>query len=790
MFRYIKESMHAKILIVIIAFMSVGAVASITYELRIKERDLLEEKLRASRFMAKPVLDVIFEDMVEERADLARRLLQTLGRVKGVEIRIIRNNGVEEAFQDLKTIEKVRKKYGRIRPEWLAGHADKKVNVAPYTDSPQFRKAYRAFSKDWHRGDVYYMEERGGGRVFTYLKPIERKSACGACHTGSEARGIIMISTPLDEMYARLARNREQWFIAGILCVFLGGVIISILVKKTVTGPLHRKVSIIKRIASGDAGISERLEVRSMDEIGCLAEAVNNMLDRLEKRAEENRILFNSVEKGKAEWMATFDSIHDLISIHDRDDRIIRVNTALAQKCGKDPAEIIGRSCAELFYGGVGHAASCPHARTLETGSVMDVEVDTLVIDGTYKITTFPIKNEKGEINAVVHVARDISMEKSLGEKLLHAEKLSSMGKLVAGIAHELNNPLMGIMGFSQLLMDTPDERQVKDVKGKLEKIYHESMRTARIVQNLLTFARATASKREYTDINETIKSTIDLRGYSLRSNNIEIKLDLDKTMPPTMVDKFQMQQVFINIINNAEDAMLEASGKGVLEIKTALKDGKIEITFSDNGPGVPPGIIGKVFDPFFTTKDVGRGTGLGLSITHGIVAEHGGSISMENIEGRGTRVRISLPVEDGGETVSTANAGLPGELPGKDLGGLSILLVEDEPSIRESISVFLRGEGLNVDVASNGADALAAMEGKEYALIVTDIKMSGINGIELYEQAAFKFPHLKKSFIMLTGDVFSEDTKTFIEEHGCPCLLKPFDPQELLEVIKRVRNS
>jgi nitrogen-specific signal transduction histidine kinase len=416
----------------------------------------------------------------------------------------------------------------------------------------------------------------------------------------------------------------------------------------------------------------------------------------------------------------------------------------------------------------------------------MDVEVDTLVIDGTYKITTFPIKNEKGEINAVVHVARDVSMEKTLGEKLLDAEKLSSMGKLVAGIAHELNNPLMGIMGFSQLLMDTPDERQVKDVKGKLEKIYHESMRTARIVQNLLTFARATASKREYTDINETIKSTIDLRGYSLRSNNIEIKLNLDKTIPPTMVDKFQMQQVFINIINNAEDAMLGASGKGVLEIKTALKDGQIEITFSDDGPGVPPGIIGKVFDPFFTTKDVGRGTGLGLSITHGIVAEHGGSISMESTEGRGTRVRISLPVEDGAETVPDADI----ELPGKDLGGLKILLVEDEPSIRESISVFLREEGLAVDVASNGAEALKAMGEKEYALIVTDMKMSGINGIELYEQTAFKFPHLKKSFIMLTGDVFSEDTKAFIEEHGCPCLLKPFDPRELLEVIINVRNS
>ncbi len=788
MFRYIKESIHAKILIVIIAFMSVGAVLSITYELRVKEQELLDEKLRASQFMAKPVIDVIFEDMIEGRADLARRLLKTLGRVQGVSIRIVRNNGVEEAFRDLKTIEKVRRRYGHVRPEWLAGHEDKKLNVAPGTDSPRFREAYRGFRKNWRSGDVFYREELGGREVVTYLQPIESKPACGACHEGSEARGIIMISTPLDEMYAVLAHSRKQWFIAGILGVFLGGLIISILVKKTVTGPLHRKVSIIKRIAEGDAGISERLEVSSMDEMGYLADAFNKMLKRLEIRAEENQKLFESVEKGKAEWMATFDSIHDLISIHDREDRIIRVNMALARKCGKEPARIIGMSCEDLFYGFVGHGASCPHARTVETGSVMDVEVDTLVIDGTYKITTFPVTNEAGEISAVVHVARDISMEKALGEKLLHAEKLSSMGKLVAGIAHELNNPLMGIMGFSQLLMNTPDDKQVKDVRGKLEKISYESMRTARIVQNLLTFARASASKREYTDINETIKRTIDLRGYSLRSNNIEIRLELDKNLPPTMADKFQIQQVFINIINNAEDAMLEANGKGVLEIKTNLIDGQIEITFVDDGPGVPPDIISRVFDPFFTTKDVGMGTGLGLSITHGIVAEHGGAIAMKNISGRGVKVTVSIPV------VGVADAGLGVEDavygPPRGLEGEALLFVEDEPSIRESLSIFLTDEGLRVDVASDGEEALRAMGRKEYAVVVTDLKMAGINGIELYKKATVKYPRLAERFILLTGDVFSAEAKAFIEEHRCPCLLKPFEPPELLSAIKRLLNA
>lgn len=789
MFRYVRESIHAKILIVIIALMSVGVIASITYELRVKERELLDDKLRASEFMAKPVLDVIYEDMIGQRADLARRLLKTLGGVEGVDIRIIRNNGVEEAFRDLKTIDKVRKKYGSVRQEWLTGHEDKKTNVASGTDSPKFRKAFADFKKNWNMGPIYYREKRNGHPVFTYLQPIESRPACGACHTGSGARGIIMITTPLDGMYATLAGNRRLWFIVGILSVFFGGVIISILVKKMITGPLRAKMSIIKRIADGDAGISERLEVRSMDEMGYLADAFNKMLNRLERRAEENRILFSSVEKGKAEWMATFDSIHDLISIHDKDDRIIRVNTALASKCGKTPAELIGKTCEELFYGGVGHADSCPHGRTISTGSVMDVEVDTLVIKGTYKITTFPVKNESGEIKTVVHVARDISMEKSLGEKLLHAEKLSSMGKLVAGIAHELNNPLMGIMGFSQLLMDTPDDKRIKDVRGKLEKIYNESMRTARIVQNLLTFARATASEREYRDINALIESTIDLRGYSLRSNNIEISLEFDKTLPPIMVDKYQTQQVFINIINNAEDAMLEARGRGTLKIKTAVIDGQVEITFTDDGPGVPLEIIGKVFDPFFTTKDVGRGTGLGLSITHGIVAEHGGSIIMENNPAGGAMVRISLPVEDGEKGAGMAEDVAYGPGIGKRLEGQTILLVEDEPAIRESLSIFLMGEGLVVDAVSDGAEALRAMEAKEYALIVSDLKMAGINGVELYKATVLKRPWLAERFIMLTGDVFSEEAKAFLEKHSCPCLLKPFEPPRLLEAINRLFN-
>ncbi|MFQ5442245.1 MAG: ATP-binding protein [Thermodesulfobacteriota bacterium] len=790
MFEYIKKSVHAKILVLIIGIMAVGVTASIFWELRSREQDLLEEKLKASRFMARPVLNAIYEDMLEERADLARRLLKTLSHVQGVEIKIIRSNGVEEAFRDLKTIKEVKKEYGEVKPEWTADHPDVESNLAKGSETEKFKEAYNTFKTDWKKGPTYYTEQRDGRPFFTYLNPIEKKPKCNTCHTGEGARGILMISTPLDDMYLILASNRNQWFVTGLVAVFLGGILISTLVKRSVTGPIRKNVEVIKRIADGKADISERVDVHSEDELGYLSSAFNNMLDSLEKRDEENKRLFKIIEKSKEEWVATFDSIQDLMSLHDRDDRVLKVNRALARKLNMRPEEMIGMSCKELFYGGEASHGKCPHNRTLTTGGVMDVEVDDLAVEGTYKLTTFPILSETGTVGAVVHVARDITLEKLLREQLLHAEKLSSVGKLVAGIAHELNNPLMGIMGFSQILIDTSDDKSVGEIKGKLEKIYHESMRTARIVQNLLTFARAKKTEREYTSINETIEHTFDLREYSLTANNIAVTLDLDKDLPATMVDKYQIQQVFINIINNAEDAMVESSGGGSLTIRTRKKDGKIEMTFIDDGPGIPADIIHKVFDPFFTTKEVGKGTGLGLSITHGIITEHGGTVKMDNNPGGGAVVTVRLPIVKKALWDEVWRAFEDEGAEAAPLGEGEVLIADDEESIRESLAGILTRRGFNVDSVADGALALEALKTKKYTIVITDIKMPGLNGIELYREIEKNYPGLKNRVIMLTGDVFSEEVKEFLSEKKCPFFLKPFETKELLEAVKKVLSA
>ncbi len=779
----LKRSLHSRILVPIISLITIGVILSIAWEIKNKENELLAEKLRASRFMAQPVKTAIYEDMLEERADMARHLVTSFGTGKDVEnLFIVRSNGVEEAFKDFKTINAVKKEYGEVKPEWISDHENVARNVAPGTDNPQFLKALAGFRKNWNKGEVYYIDNTGPAPLFTYLLPIEKKPKCNTCHETQGARGILVIRTPLKDMYAILASGRNQWIGMGIFAISIGGLLLSMMIKKSITGPIKKTVDVIKRIAEGKGDITQRVDVVAENEIGYLARAFNNMLDTLVKREEENKKLFDLVIKSKEEWVATFDAIQDLISIHDKDYRILKINKALARKFQATPEELIGRHCYQLLYHCESPNHNCPHSRTLATGKVADAEVDDMIFGGTFKVTTFPVFNDKGEVWASVHVARDITQEKMLREQLLHSEKLSSMGKLVAGIAHELNNPLMGIMGFSQILMDTPGDKKLDDVKDKLRKIYHESLRTAKIVQNLLTFARAKKTERDYHGINDIINHTLELREYSLKANNIAVKLDLAEGLPMTMVDLFQLQQVFINIMNNAEDAMVAANGSGTLEIKTRMKGDRIAVIFNDDGPGIVREVIHKVFDPFFTTKDVGKGTGLGLSITHGIVTEHGGTIDIANRPEGGTSVTITLPVVDSEEWKDSEKAETAGLL--KAMVGKKILVVDDELSLREALGSLLSDRGFKVTTARDGREALDVLEREKFALIITDLKMPGFSGISLYDSVLKKHEYLKDRIIILTGDVFSLDVKEFLSKSGCPYVLKPFEPSKLIDLV------
>ena len=341
------------------------------------------------------------------------------------------------------------------------------------------------------------------------------------------------------------------------------------------------------------------------------------------------------------EWRATFDSITDAISIHDKDFRILRANKAFTELFLTSPSQIIGKHCYELHEEGKPRPG-CPQEHTLVTEKPTAIEFYDSHLGRFLLESTSPVFNEKGEVVAIVHVTRDVTEQKQQNEWLMRADRLASLGELAAGTAHELNNPLGTIIGLSQLLM----EKNLPDYARKdLAFVQSEAKRAAHVTSNLLTFGRKNVPVKHLNQLNNIVEDVLKLRSYCHKQIGVEVERHLDSQLPEIMVDSFQMQQVFINIIMNAESSMVEAHNKGILTIATQKHRDTVSISFADDGPGIPPENLKRIFDPFFTTKEPGKGTGLGLSICHGIVAQHSGQIYAKSEPGKGSTIFIELPI-------------------------------------------------------------------------------------------------------------------------------------------------
>ena len=366
--------------------------------------------------------------------------------------------------------------------------------------------------------------------------------------------------------------------------------------------------------------------------------AVGNFMDITERKLAEDKL-----EQAAQEWRATFDSITDIIIIQDKDNRITRVNKAAADSLNTTPKALLGRLCQEAMHDTQEPPVKCPHIETLNTGKPAESEIFNSKLEAYFHEVTSPIFNEKGEVNGSIMVARDVTKQKRMEEQLIVTDRLASIGELSSGIAHELNNPLTSVIGFSQLLMegDVPE-----NMRENLATIYDEAQRAAVIVKNLLTFARKHAPVKQMSQVNTVVEGVLKLRSYEQKVNNIEVEKHQAVNLPEIMMESFQMQQVFLNIIINAEFAMLEAHQKGKLTVTTEVANNMLKISFADDGPGISEANLKRIFDPFFTTKEVGKGTGLGLSICHGIVTEHGGQIYVKSEIGQGATFIVELPLD------------------------------------------------------------------------------------------------------------------------------------------------
>jgi len=269
---------------------------------------------------------------------------------------------------------------------------------------------------------------------------------------------------------------------------------------------------------------------------------------------------------------------------------------------------------------------------------------------GFFEVSIYPRRSQDGEIVGFRLLGHDITERKKAEQQLLMTSKLASIGELTARIAHELNNPLTGVIGYAQLLMDAPDVPP--QVKSDLEKIYQESQRAAKIVHNLLSFARQRQPEKHLVDVNELIQKTLEMRSYRLVTSNIELHLELQAGLPRILADYHQLQQVLLNILVNAEQALAEVKHQGKIWLSSSAGHEYVTISIRDNGPGIPKSNITRIFDPFFTTKEVGKGTGLGLSVCHGIITAHGGNIYVDSRVGKGATFTIELPIVSGESAV------------------------------------------------------------------------------------------------------------------------------------------
>jgi PAS domain S-box-containing protein len=374
-----------------------------------------------------------------------------------------------------------------------------------------------------------------------------------------------------------------------------------------------------------------------------------------------------------------------------------------------------------------------------------------------------------------------------LGEKqvqLVQAAKMSALGQLVSGVAHELNNPLSVIVGYGQLLL----AREVPSaVLRPIELMVSQADRMAKIVRNLLLFARQRPAERTTVNVNEVLEQTLALRINQLTVSGIAVEKKLLRGLPPVMADPHQLEQVFLNLLLNAEQAMLEGKTGGRIILSTTVsRDGRmVHAEVIDDGPGIPHDALPHVFEPFFSTKPVGSGTGLGLSVSYGIVEEHGGHLVVESRPGR-TVFRLEMPVAQSTAAQRAKPAGSPMIVTGE---GRIALVVEDEASVRDLIVTILSQTGWRVDVATGGREGLERVRNQRYDLIVSDIRMPDGDGESFYKEATQDDPALGGRFIFITGDTANRDAFVFLKDAGVIILEKPFQPTFFLDAVRRVTS-
>ncbi|HTS86940.1 MAG TPA: GAF domain-containing protein [Gemmatimonadales bacterium] len=402
---------------------------------------------------------------------------------------------------------------------------------------------------------------------------------------------------------------------------------------------------------------------------------------------------------------------------------------------------------------------------------------------GAVAMTISPLV-EEGVVTTVLGIARDVTDARRVQAQLLQAEKMSAIGQLVGGMAHEINNPLASILVNMEMLLNEAKDPTLLET---LQSIKVETDRAAVIVRNLLTYVRGQGSERAGVDLREAVRGAIALRRNQLLNRQIDVLVDVPGVPVLVWGNTVNLQQVMMNLLVNAEHAIRSHRGHGQVWVRLAVQEGQAIVTVDDDGPGIPPELLTRVFDPFYTTKPEGEGTGLGLSVSAGIVVDHQGKITAAQRPGGGARFIVELPLCTAEPATPKADPPPAPPTPTEPAARGHVLLLDDEPDIRRSVSRFLTRSGWKVDLAESGEEGLRRLATTDYAAVLCDLRMPGMSGHEFYRHLQTEGSPAVEKLIFMTGDVLSPEASRFLNEAGRPVLSKPFALRDLTEVLALV---
>jgi PAS domain S-box-containing protein len=547
-----------------------------------------------------------------------------------------------------------------------------------------------------------------------------------------------------------------------------------------------RLVHAAEQLAAGD--LSARSDLRGDDELGRLGRAFDAMALAIATDIAERKRADEALRVSEASYRAIFDAAEDAIFVHD-------IETGAIVDANPKACAAFGYGREEFRHIDMGTLGSGVRPYTQQDA----MELLARAVAGEQLRFEWQSKNKDGDLrwqevfgkrvtiggqDRILSLARDITEKKRSAEELerqresLHQrEKLAALGSLLAGVAHELNNPLSVVVARAVLL----EEQGGPATQAAALKIRTAAERCARIVRTFLAMARQQRPERGPVAMNDVVLAALDLAGYAVRTSDIEVKLDLAKDIPPILADADQLHQVLLNLIINAQQAQQDQAAPRRIRVTSRFDKGAdvVRVTVADSGPGIPSHLRARVFEPYFTTKPTGIGLGVGLAVSLGIVEAHGGTLTVDCPEEGGAVFAIALPVGD--VAAPDAKAGPPSKA---NASQRSILIVDDEAEIREALAEILTGAQHRVVTVSSGREALERMAAEHYDVILTDIRMPDIDGRALYQEIEQRWPGQGGRVIFVTGDTLASALHEFVCESGRPVIEKPFLPGEVRRIV------